>query len=1252
MMKNTSKRKSLFKRILSALVATAMCAGMMPAVWADGENTDQPDISVVSVDATLLASGTISPSDTTEGGDNKDVNTEGGDTKDANTEGEDTKDANTEGEDTKDANTEGEDNKDVNTEGGDKKDANTEGEDTKDANTEGEDNKGVNTEGEDNKDVNTEGGDNKDVNTEGGDNKDVNTEGGDNKDANTEGEDTKDANTEGEDTKDANTEGEDTQGANTESEDNKDANTEGRSNEAVTAEGGNDEESLKPVEVPEFPVNGTEEEQQKWYQDFIDRITQTPGLDTSTGEVGDIPSNPEQPSNWTVFYDEKTGTYQLTYEIDEEAEGDQTVDLTKALELLNQYANAGRQELWAEKDKIEKPVKENVELPPRETVSMTEPAPPEAPSELDVDNPGIFTGEEPEKPGMPAGMDEILSDSYEGMMQTSPPDPVSGEPTFDTDKAFAYLVGQGLNKDDAYTKMYAEYLYEKAYCDWVEDNWPSWVQDDKFGFVSHFGDKDTLLYYGCGISVKFEGGMNGTPILNEPEYKVPEDKITEYEIQKAEYDAAKKAYDEALAVYTAALEKWTAENDTFKEELQKYKADKAAYDAEVARVNKANYDAMQAYNKKKAEIAEKYAHDREAYYAKIKELEDQFYSQMEANVLQPGDIRKFEINITTKSGHTYKYKDGSFTLATPKLDEIGDSKGFDGQTLGTGDNGHTNLSQDYSVSAAMKPIRELLENAGLLEDDVQRETKMGHDTFKDILEYIGNYCENGDTAVLKVLDVLGVEYTREDIGKGYMPISYEFDGSAMTKAVENYLVSYYSKLDGKSYQNIDEVFMKSTAARSDVTSSENVTQTDKGFTFGNGQISVTYNESFEFNNFYQALLSFAYGAKDENGNVLGMDIDKVLGDKVGIGSNGHPEYDHNEWSNKLAELGLDYSVALEQYMSHQTAWNKANDLFNQLLEKGLSVKDATTAAFTMAINLDGELTSNNWQLTKWGWYNSLQLEQMDYNFNLEKVDQNGNTIANSETGFQLWYLDVTVDADGQEIKTPMYCHQQEKRDTEGNLIGYDYVFNATESVIYTDNGVLNITETLLKDVVYFLQEKQAPAGHRLDDTVHVIIDEKAIETTDWDQLAKDAGVELACDENGIPTSLIKVSTDKNGVPYIDQEIKIVNVRLPDPDSEDPDPEDPDPEDPTPDDPDPEDPDPEDPTVEIPDEPTPLTDIPDELPPLANQPQDDLIDIFDEDVPLAGGLPTGNEDAVWYLLAAFSLMGLGLVKLLQKKSEAK
>ncbi len=101
-----------------------------------------------------------------------------------------------------------------------------------------------------------------------------------------------------------------------------------------------------------------------------------------------------------------------------------------------------------------------------------------------------------------------------------------------------------------------------------------------------------------------------------------------------------------------------------------------------------------------------------------------------------------------------------------------------------------------------------------------------------------------------------------------------------------------------------------------------------------------------------------------------------------------------------------------------------------------------------------------------------------------------------------------------------------------------------------------------------------------------------------------------------------------------------------PPPEQPDPT-PDPE-PTPDpDPDP-DPDPEDPTYEVPDEPTPLTEIPDTPPPLSELPQEDLLDIFDEDVPLAGGIGSGNNDAVWYLLALFSLAGLGLLNLLEKK----
>lgn len=75
------------------------------------------------------------------------------------------------------------------------------------------------------------------------------------------------------------------------------------------------------------------------------------------------------------------------------------------------------------------------------------------------------------------------------------------------------------------------------------------------------------------------------------------------------------------------------------------------------------------------------------------------------------------------------------------------------------------------------------------------------------------------------------------------------------------------------------------------------------------------------------------------------------------------------------------------------------------------------------------------------------------------------------------------------------------------------------------------------------------------------------------------------------------------------------------------------------------------TVNVPDAPTPLAEIGETPVPLASNPSD-LIDIFDDDVPLAGGVGTGNNDALWYLLAALSLAGLGIMKLLEKKNTTK
>ncbi len=59
-------------------------------------------------------------------------------------------------------------------------------------------------------------------------------------------------------------------------------------------------------------------------------------------------------------------------------------------------------------------------------------------------------------------------------------------------------------------------------------------------------------------------------------------------------------------------------------------------------------------------------------------------------------------------------------------------------------------------------------------------------------------------------------------------------------------------------------------------------------------------------------------------------------------------------------------------------------------------------------------------------------------------------------------------------------------------------------------------------------------------------------------------------------------------------------------------------------------------------------IVDEPTPLAELPEDDLVDIFDENVPLADGPDTGSHNAVWYLVAIFSMAGFAGLSIWERK----
>ena len=266
----------------------------------------------------------------------------------------------------------------------------------------------------------------------------------------------------------------------------------------------------------------------------------TPGETTgSTIETGSSTVTTEGQTNWEIFYDEETDTYKITYVIDEEAEGDQTLDLSIALGMLNAYAQAGK----------DKP----------QPVAPVEPGP---------------TEEERE-----------ALKAYEDFQKLYNETILPGVILMNDAK---YIEGKSIEQivNEYYTNPYRGF----------------------YGFTDkrEFGD-----------------------IPEKPEI--------------------------------------SAEVDHNSPEYQQYLKDLAEY-------NKA----MEALKQ-----------------------------QSNANVLEPGDIRKFEFNIVSKSGHTYRYKDGSFILATPDLDKLfgegsGGNTAFDGQDL---PDDYLGKEMSYTVNGGFKPFR-------------------------------------------------------------------------------------------------------------------------------------------------------------------------------------------------------------------------------------------------------------------------------------------------------------------------------------------------------------------------------------------------------------------------------------------------------------------------------------------------------------------------------------------------------------------
>ncbi len=755
----------------------------------------------------------------------------------------------------------------------------------------------------------------------------------------------------------------------------------------------------------------------------------TVSVGTGTTEDQTEGSTPESGKNWEIFYDKENDVYKLTFNIDSDADGDQVIDMTHALKLLNEYAQS------AEKPK--EPVK-------------------------DFDEPGL------------SAEDQAKLDAYEK------------------------------EKKDWDEKDYP------WVCEMVDKmNRPGWASEHTMEeVVKEFNTNPYKGFY--GIPSDAQAAIPVKPDVAEVDKDSPE--YQEYLGKLAEYEAAYAEYQKDLIDYNRRLN---------------------------------------------------------------------------ADVLEPGDIRKFMIFLSSSSNHTYKYQEGSFTLATPDFGQQNSGViGFDGQEL---KDNHVTKEETVNISLNFAPLRELYESCGVDPAAISLNTEL-----TDMLEEVsGKEHWGGNEAVEKVLAALG--YT---------------EGGDLSQCVTDYILNYYGN-DNIKYSSLSELFEKNALARADATA----TKMDRPCTFDGTKLSAILSASHRYDNFYQALFSFAYGDK--------ADIEKLLGEMTE--TNGRFEYDNDEWTDDGLKNALYY------YMAHKEIWETTDKYFQELLKEGLTADQATWASFMMALNIDGELSGNGWQLTKWPWYNSIKLEQMDIDFSLTKTDEEtGEAITDSETGFQVYYIDKVKSDDGTVSDVKMYCSY----DAETN----SYTFVPTESTVWTKDGKLDINYAMMKDIVYYLQETVAPEGYERDANVYIIMNEEDYNAmSDEDKAALgefDKFLETQKSEDGLKVS----------VEFTNAKVKIPTTT---------------PEEPTP---------PPPPTPEEPDRPTtpdepdrdPDVDVPEPEVPLSNMPEEPFVDIPEEDVPLAdtpeeveiddpevpmGDVPrTGDAPVFPLAAAALCICGMLLAKL--------
>lgn len=348
--------------------------------------------------------------------------------------------------------------------------------------------------------------------------------------------------------------------------------------------------------------------------------------------------------------------------------------------------------------------------------------------------------------------------------------------------------------------------------------------------------------------------------------------------------------------------------------------------------------------------------------------------------------------------------------------------------------------------------------------------------------------------------------------------------------LEKEVLKYYNEKGGTSYTTIEELLSKNEAAANELT---------RAGESGNSSLAsldpMLLHSSSQYDNFYQNIFSFNVGSQE--------DMKKFLeNENLGHG------HSHGNWATDGCEMTIGDYMA-DKLNETDGAWDKANAYFNALLKSGVSSEEATWVAFTMATNIDGPRADNDYHNTAWNWYSSMVLKQQDGTFNLTKVDTDGSQLGDDEgegqTSFYLWYIDSKTETDEQgNQKTtdvtkycvyvdPVYETVENKDGTKSQKLVKDGYYGWVEYdpdnkelnyTVSTTNGTLNIDYALLEGVVYYLQEKAAPDGYKVDSNIYVICDEES-----YQQMTAEKGVSSVINPaTGVESAVVYMGAIKGG----------------------------------------------------------------------------------------------------------------------------